>query len=105
MYEVLPKELVRLIYEYDNTYHTEYQTLLKVLNNFYKFKTSFTTIKGTQIYIYEYNKNQNKNQNNKNNQTKNIGFCASTKDPFNFFRSCLKHKIALLSGHRIQSLP
>ena len=78
MYNVIPDEIIRKIYEYDNTYYLKYNKVVQAINNLYKFDNYFTTLKGSLICIYT-------------EQDNNV-LCASNYPPYIFFTNLQKNK-------------
>lgn len=76
MYNVIPVEIIRKIYEYDNTYYLKYNKVVQAINNLYKFDNYFTTLKGSLICIYA---DQDK-------------LCASNHSPYIFFTNLRKNR-------------
>lgn len=46
----LPKELIQLIYEYDNTYHNEYKKIVKIIDKLPKFISYSERLRLKNVY-------------------------------------------------------
>ena len=66
MYDILPNEIINIIYEFDNTYHVEYNLVIKTIENLptfvkvnnkidniieYQFKKDWKIIKITEYFV------------------------------------------------------
>jgi len=80
MYNFLPLELVQKIYEYDNTYHLEFEKTTDIFRS--KFINYFTTVKGNIFYIYKVNND----------------LCLSVQNPSKFYKNLYKSQIYLLQN-------
>jgi hypothetical protein len=80
MYNFLLPELVQKIYEYDNTYHLEFEKITDVFRS--KFIRYFTTDKGNIFYIYKVNND----------------LCLSIQSPSQFYKNLYKSQIYLLKN-------
>ena len=80
MYNFLLPELVQKIYEYDNTYHLEFEKITDVFRS--KFISYFTTDKGNTFYIYKVNND----------------LCLSIQNPSQFYKNLYKYQIYLLQN-------
>ena len=87
MYNVIPDEIIRKIYEYDNTYYLKYNKVVRAINNLYKFDNYFTTLKGSLICIYI-------------DRYTNV-LCASNQSPYIFFTNLKKNKKKLRESNNI----
>lgn len=75
MYDLLLPELVRKIYEYDNTYREYFKQIIGICQ--YKFENYFVTNNGNTMYIY----------------TNEEIACLSIKSPMQFYKNFYRLKI------------
>lgn len=82
MYNLLPREIIQCIYDYDNTYQLEFNKIVDICKS--KFDKYFITNKGIFIYIYD---------------IEEFGVsCISYKTPVQFYKKFYELKIYLLEN-------